>query len=117
VTPNPARPPSGLALCSIDDLGNPGSKGFVFREGVALFAGFVLREGKTVTGFIDSCPHAGWPLAAITDRYLTKDAKFILCSAHGALFRKDGMCISGPCYGETLTPWPVEVVRGIVRVA
>lgn len=118
MTPNPARPAAGLALCALDDLADPGAKGFVFREGVALFAGFVQRDGKVVRGFVDSCPHAGWPLAAIQDRYLTKDGKFILCSAHGALFRKaDGECISGPCYGEHLQPWPVEVVRGIVRVA
>ena len=117
MTPNPARPAAGTALCALDDVPNPGAKGFVFRQEVALFAGFILREGKAVRGFVDSCPHAGWPLAALPDRYLTKDNKFILCSAHGALFLKNGECISGPCYGEHLTPWPVEVVRGIVRAA
>ena len=102
----------------MDDIPDPGAKGFVFREGAALFAGFVVRDGDKVRGFIDSCPHAGWPLAGMTGRYLTRDDRYIFCSGHGALFEKaDGRCISGPCYGEYLEPWPVQVVRKIVRAA
>jgi len=113
---NPARPPFGAALCRLDDLPSPGSKGFVFRQGDALFAGFVLREGNGVKGFVDHCPHAGWPMASGPDRYLTRDKKFILCAGHGALFQKtDGLCVSGPCFGEHLEDWPVEVVRGVIR--
>jgi nitrite reductase/ring-hydroxylating ferredoxin subunit len=116
VTENPARPAFGTALCPLDEVPNMGARGFVFREGEALFAGFILREGKTVRGFVDRCPHAGWPLSALPNQYLTRDGKFILCQSHGALFLKgDGQCVSGPCYGEHLEPWPVEVVRGIVR--
>jgi nitrite reductase/ring-hydroxylating ferredoxin subunit len=113
---NPARPPFGAALCRLEDIPEGGARGFVFREGDALFAGFILRKGKTVTGFVDHCPHAGWPLAGLADQYLTRDGDFILCSGHGALFQKtDGLCVSGPCYGEHLEAWPVEVVRGVVR--
>jgi nitrite reductase/ring-hydroxylating ferredoxin subunit len=118
LTPNPARPAFGFALCTLDEIADPGSRGFVFRDGEALFAGFVVREGAKVRGYVDSCPHAGWPLAATPNRYLTKDSRYIFCSGHGALFtRDDGECVSGPCYGERLEPWPVQVVRGIVRVA
>ena len=117
MTSNPARPPYGTALCALEDIADPGTKGFLFREGEAMFAGFVLRQGKSVRGFVDSCPHAGWPLAATKDRYLTRDNRYIFCAGHGALFTREGECISGPCYGERLTPWPVEVVRGIVRAA
>ncbi len=113
---NPAKPAFGTALCALEEIANPGGKGFVFREGDALFSGFVLREGAEVRGYVDSCPHAGWPLASGPDRYLTRDNRFILCSGHGALFLKGtGECISGPCFGEHLTRWPVTVVRGIVR--
>jgi nitrite reductase/ring-hydroxylating ferredoxin subunit len=114
---NPARPAFGTALCRLEDIQDKGAKGFVFREGDKLFAGFILREGTRVTGFVESCPHAGWPMASGPDRYLTRDGRFILCAGHGALFQKDGLCVSGPCYGESLTRWPVEVVRGVVRAA
>jgi nitrite reductase/ring-hydroxylating ferredoxin subunit len=83
-----------------------------------MFAGFVLRRGGAVTGYVDSCPHAGWPLAMFDDRYLTRDGKHLLCAGHGALFRlDDGVCIAGPCLGELLSSWPVRIVAGFVVTA
>ena len=74
-----------------------------------------MRKDGAVAGYVDSCPHAGWPLAVFDDRYLTRDARHLLCAGHGALFRpEDGVCTAGPCAGERLTPWPVRVVAGFV---
>lgn len=115
---NPARPPAGTALCAVADLADPGSKGFRFREDSKMFAGFVVRLGEEVRGYVDSCPHAGWPLAAWDDRYLTREGDLILCGGHAALFRPlDGVCIAGPCADERLTPWPITVVNGQVFTA
>jgi nitrite reductase/ring-hydroxylating ferredoxin subunit len=114
---NSARPPAGVALCRLDEIAEPGAKGFDFRAGDALFAGFVVRKGGRVLGYVDSCPHAGWSLAPLPDRYLTRDGERLFCSGHGALFRvEDGVCTSGPCAGDRLTPWPVEVgADGVIR--
>ncbi|HEY8573410.1 Rieske (2Fe-2S) protein [Phenylobacterium sp.] len=114
---NPARPPAGVRLCAVAELADPGAKGFRFRQESRLFAGFVVRAGDTVTGYVDSCPHAGWPLAGWEDRYLTRSGEHILCAGHGALFRLDGLCVAGPCEGERLYPWPVEVRGGAVFTA
>ena len=114
---NPARPAAGLRLCAVDDLADPGAKGFKFREGEALFAGFVVRRGETVSGYEDSCPHAGWPLSTLDDRYLTRTGTRILCAGHGALFDLDGLCVAGPCTGQSLTAWPVTVQGGEVFTA
>lgn len=115
---NPARPAAGLDLCRLDEIADPGGKGFDFREGEAIFMGFVVRQGKSAVGYVDSCPHAGWPLAAAPDRYLTRDGRRIFCGGHGAVFRiQDGFCIAGPCAEDSLEPWPVQVVGGMVRTA
>jgi nitrite reductase/ring-hydroxylating ferredoxin subunit len=112
---NPAQPEPGARLCALDDIADPGAKGFVFRRDQALFAGFVLRRGEDLIGYIDRCPHAGTPLAMLPDRYLTREGDLILCSTHGALFRpEDGLCIAGPCAGRALWPWPVAAVDGAV---
>ena len=104
------RPPAGVVLCRLDEIADPGAKGFRFREGEAEFAGFVVRWGGGVIGYVDSCPHAGWPLA-LFDRYLTREKDLILCAGHGALFRpEDGVCVAGPCTDDRLSPWPVAVV-------
>ena len=58
---NPARPPAGVRLCALDEIKDPGGKSFRFRDGTRMFAGFVIREGEAARGYVDSCPHAGWP--------------------------------------------------------
>ncbi len=111
-------PAPGTPLCNLFDLGDPGAKGFAFREGEERFNAFLVREGEGVFGYLDRCPHAGWPLALGPDQYLTRQGDLILCAGHGALFRlKDGLCVGGPCGGKHLTPWPVTVDDGVVRTA
>lgn len=118
-TPNPARPPAGTELCRLDEIPEPGARGFDFREGEAIFGGFVVRKAGLVLGYVDSCPHAGWPLAPVPGRYLTRDANALFCGGHGALFRvEDGFCTSGPCAGDSLETWPITVGEdGMVRTA
>ena len=110
---NPAQPTAGTRLCPLDDVADPGSKGFLFRVCEALFLGFIVRSGDTVVGYVDRCPHAGMPLAMVEDRYLTREGDLILCASHGALFRvKDGMCVGGPCAGRSLSHWAVTIEAG-----
>jgi nitrite reductase/ring-hydroxylating ferredoxin subunit len=107
---NPARPAPGALLCRLGDIPDPGARGFNFRAGDALFAGFVVRTGGEVRGYEDRCPHAAMPLALLPHRYLTREGDLILCASHGALFRPaDGQCVAGPCAGRALTPWPVRL--------
>ena len=105
--------PPGVALCALDDIAEPGSRGFVLQIGEAYFHGFVVRKNGAVAGYVDRCPHMGLPLAQQLDAYLTPDRGLIACSWHAALFRiEDGACVGGPCGGARLTPWPVTVVDG-----
>jgi nitrite reductase/ring-hydroxylating ferredoxin subunit len=99
-----------VRLCALAEIADPGARGFRFRAGTALFAGVVVRRGGLLAGYVDRCPHAGWPLAAMDDRFLTRGGEHILCSGHGALFAlADGLCIAGPCAGARLSPWPIEL--------
>ncbi len=112
---NPARPAPGTVLCGLADLPDPGARGFMFRQGEALFLGFVTRIDGAVAGWVDRCPHAGLPLAMAPNRYLTREGDLILCATHGALFRPaDGRCVGGPCAGQALGSWPVRVEAGSV---
>jgi nitrite reductase/ring-hydroxylating ferredoxin subunit len=114
---NPARPAAGERLCALADLADPGSKGFRFRADSRLFAGFLVRKGGLVLGYVDSCPHAGWPLGVLDERYLTRTGEHILCAGHGGLFTLDGAGATTPCLGLSLTPWPVAVRDGEVFTA
>jgi nitrite reductase/ring-hydroxylating ferredoxin subunit len=115
---NPAQPEPGLRLCAVDEVADPGAKGFLFRKDEALFAGFVVRRDGDILGYIDRCPHTGSPLAFMPDRFLTREKDLILCATHGALFRiGDGHCIAGPCEGLRLWRWAIEVKDGAVFTA
>lgn len=106
-----------MRLCALSEISDPGAKAFRFRSMDALFAGFVVRAGAHIAGFVDSCPHASWPLAALDDRYLTRTGEHILCSGHGALFDLAGLCVAGPCAGQRLTEWPIVLQHGAVFTA
>lgn len=121
--PPAARPrvwktPPGVALCAEAEIADPGARSVVLQIGEAFFHGFLVRKGGQVAGYVDRCPHAGYPLAVELDRYLSNDGELILCSWHGAVFEPlSGECVGGPCAGARLTPWPVEVLGGVVRTA
>ena len=108
---------SQRVLCRLDEIPDPGSKGFDFREGDALRSVFVVRSGDTVRAYENSCPHTLGPLDWVPDQFLTREKDMILCATHGALFRiDDGHCLSGPCVGENLTPLPVSIEGESVAV-
>lgn len=112
------KTPPNVPLCAETDIADPGARSFVLQIGEAFFHGFVVRKDGAVRGYVDRCPHMGFPLAQELDRYLTADGERIICSFHGALFRpEDGFCVGGPCAGDRLSPWPVEVRGGVIRTA
>jgi nitrite reductase/ring-hydroxylating ferredoxin subunit len=115
---NDAQPSAGVVLCALDEIPDPGARGFAFRAGEHLFMGLVVRRGGALAGFVDRCPHNGTPLAVLPNRYLTRERDLLLCATHGALFRPDdGVCVAGPCEGRSLWPWPVAVAGDYVVTA
>ncbi|SOB78607.1 Ferredoxin subunit of nitrite reductase or a ring-hydroxylating dioxygenase [Sphingomonas guangdongensis] len=105
--------PPGVRLGPLDQIPDGTARNYVLQLRAGRFHGFVVRQGGVVTGYVDRCPHAGVPLAARLDDYLSPDGTLIVCSWHGAVFRiADGLCLGGPCTGASLTPWPVTVAEG-----
>ncbi len=99
-------------LCALDELDDPGSKGFEPDAGAPFF---IVRKDGQVFGYINSCPHYGSTLEWKDDTFLSYDKDLIQCSLHAALFRiEDGYCIDGPCTGASLKALPVRVEAGQV---
>ena len=104
-------------LCRLAEIPDPGSRGFDFRDGDALRSVFVVRAGKTLRAYENSCPHTQGPLDWVPDQFLTREKDMILCATHGALFRiDDGHCLSGPCVGESLRQLPLCIEGDTVAV-
>lgn len=109
--PNTAKPAPGTVICRLDDLAEPGAKGFWYTSPSDRFMGFLVRKDGQVYGYEDQCPHAGWRLSPFDEEgYLTRGGDHIMCWGHMAVFRlQDGVCEAGPCVGQALTSWPVEL--------
>ena len=108
--------PAGTLLCRLEDIVDGDSKGFVLGDGEWPLRGLLLREGSQVRSFVNHCPHAGHRLNFHPDRFLTPDRQLILCLSHGAVFdKRSGLCLGGPCQGESLRPIAVLVQDGEVR--
>lgn len=100
------------ALCAVEDIPEGGSKGFAFDEHSTVFA--VRKQGELFF-YRNSCPHAGLELNWMPDRFLDRDKKFILCTAHGAMFEiASGLCIAGPCAGSSLKQVAHFVEEGLI---
>jgi nitrite reductase/ring-hydroxylating ferredoxin subunit len=103
-------------LCRLDELSDPGSKGFEDIDGQKPF--FLVRRGPEVFGYRNTCPHYGAPLDWKPDAFLSYDKDMILCSMHSALFNiDDGICVDGPCPGQGLEPVKIDLKDGGIFLA
>jgi nitrite reductase/ring-hydroxylating ferredoxin subunit len=94
-----------------DSLDDPGTRGVELpgttRSGAAFFV--ALKDGEW-RAYRNSCPHTGAPMEWVPHEFLDLDRSFIQCALHGALFRVgDGMCLAGPCAGQSLQALPLRL--------
>lgn len=67
--------------------------------------------------YLNRCEHLPIPLSARGQDLLSDDGHHLVCRTHGACFRvTDGLCVAGPCEGETLMTFGVEERDGRVLV-
>ena len=110
---NPHR--MSVEICRLDELSDPGARGFAVGRGDWPLRGFVVRRGSEVYAYVNRCPHQGHPLNLRPDEFLSRDRAHILCSSHGAVFELEkGVCVVGPCPGRALISLPVRVCDGVV---
>ena len=79
--------------------------------------GFLVNDRGSFHAYVNRCRHMPTPLDFVRDEFISDDGRFLRCYTHGALYEfATGLCIDGPCKGESLYRLPVEVDRGEVLV-
>ncbi|URL58971.1 Rieske 2Fe-2S domain-containing protein [Luteibacter flocculans] len=103
-------------LCLLADIPDGGAveiQTLVDGENESLL---VYRHGDEARAYYNVCPHAGRRLDYAPGKFLVRSGS-IICAAHGATFQADsGLCLQGPCRGESLRAVPVIVTDGAVRL-
>lgn len=104
-----------MALITFDSIEDGG-----FAEVEALVDGdaeslIVHRHGTSVRAWLNVCPHAGRRLDWAPGKFLKSREGHLVCAAHGASFElAAGLCVAGPCRGDSLRTIAVEVRDGEV---
>ena len=76
---------------------------------------FLVCKGEAVHAYVNDCPHWSLPLDVFPGRFLNRVTGDIQCANHGARFAvESGLCIFGPCLGDSLTRVPIEVRNGTI---
>lgn len=105
-------------ICALEQLDDPGSRGFSVEINDETIEGFIVQRDAQVFAYRNSCPHTGSPLDWVEHQFLDLDQAFIQCAVHDAMFEIDsGLCIAGPCPGESLQPIAIEIIDGQVYLA
>ena len=108
---------AGIDLCALSEISAPGSRGFSVNTSQGCVEVFVVCRGNCVVAYRNSCPHTGGPLDWVPDQFLSIDNDRIQCATHDALFRiEDGVCIKGPCAGQSLESVAVEIIAGRITL-
>jgi len=78
---------------------------------------FIVRHQGQIHAFVNRCPHRGVSLEWQENTFLNFDKNLIQCASHGALFTiADGLCVAGPCQGQSLTKVNHKIVNDQVLI-
>lgn len=104
-----------IRLCALADLEQTGARGVELDPGGKRRRIAVVAWQGAVYAYENVCPHARLPLEFLEHRFFDATGRFVLCANHGAYFEADtGLCLRGPCAGQSLTPVAVCVRGGDV---
>jgi len=109
--------PGGTVIAKVEDVA-PGSvkKFWLICQKYRIDA-FLINDGGNFFAYVNRCRHMTTPLDFIRDEFLSEDRRHLMCYTHGALYETHtGLCIAGPCKGESLFRLPLLVDRGEVLV-
>jgi nitrite reductase/ring-hydroxylating ferredoxin subunit len=101
--------PSTQAICRLDDIPDGGATAVDAMLADGRDNVILMRQGSQVQAYLNICPHAGRQLDYAPGKFLLQD-QTLICAVHGASFNKtDGLCIAGPCKGDSLRSVGVRV--------
>lgn len=104
----------GLEVEGALALAQDASLSFVLPNGVA---GFVVRRGEGFVAYRNLCPHWGVDLDLGLGDFVDPRSGLVACRNHGAEFDPDsGLCVAGPCEGDSLVRLRVTLQDGRLRV-
>jgi len=110
-----------FVVCAADSIEPGGAKAFSLSritetgETRPFLIVIVRPRAGDYVGYVNACPHQNIWLNVGAGEFFSRDRAFLRCGRHGAHFEIDtGLCIDGPCSGQSLQPLALAVIDGEV---
>lgn len=69
---------------------------------------FAVRSQGQVVAYLNQCRHVAMELDWQARHFFDQEGRYLMCATHGALYEpQTGLCVLGPCRGQSLIPVPV----------
>lgn len=100
-------------LCNTSDIAPDSAIGIDIEQDRYI----VVNKDNQFFVYLNLCPHLKIALEWQPNQFLDYEKNFIQCSTHAALFSiESGLCIKGPCRGQSLTSVCFTVKEGVLTI-
>ncbi len=100
----------GRVVARVDELQPGAVKKFWLICQKYRLDGILINHGGSFYAYVNRCRHMPTPLDFVRDEFFSDDGCHLQCYTHGALYDfASGVCVAGPCKGESLYRLPVRV--------
>jgi len=89
---------------------------FTFQRGEGRpIEGFLARFQGELVAYENRCRHLPVSLDFFSGKFFSPDGQHLVCQNHNANYEPlTGLCVRGPCEGESLKALKIEIVEGDV---
>ena len=102
----------------MDELKEGTTRKFQYTSGGKQRDGFVARFAGEIVAYENACRHIPVNLDDADNRFFTRDGQHLLCQTHGAIYEPlTGLCVQGPCRGESLRKLRIEIREETIWLA
>jgi nitrite reductase/ring-hydroxylating ferredoxin subunit len=98
-----------------DELREGQTLKFPFTRAGKPSEGFLARFHGKLVAYENQCRHLPLRLDFDTGKFFTGEGEHFICQTHNAIYDPlTGLCVRGPCEGQSLKPLKIEVTNGDV---
>lgn len=104
-----------IKIARADEVAEGGTMKFQYLSGGRMAEGLLARFRGKLVAYENRCRHHPVHLDFGTGRFFTAEGDFFICQTHNAIYEPDtGLCVRGPCEGQSLNKLEIEIVEGEV---
>ncbi len=104
-----------IKIARADEVAEGQTLKFPFTRGGKPTEGFLARFRGQLVAYENKCQHLPLHLDFDTGRFFTGEGDYFICQTHNATYEPlTGLCVRGPCEGQSLKSLKIEVTGGEV---